>query len=47
MNKDVSGTTYAQTDNARQGVTGHNVRYVLAWGIFGIIVAFAAVVMVV
>jgi hypothetical protein len=28
---------------ARQGVTGHNVRYVLVWGIVGVIVAFAIV----
>ena len=27
---------------ARAGVTGHNVRYVLAWGIVGCIVLFAA-----
>jgi len=28
---------------ARQGVTGHNVRYVLVWGIGGVIVAFVIV----
>ncbi len=28
------------TMRARQGVTGHNVRYVLAFGILGIVVAF-------
>jgi hypothetical protein len=28
---------------ARQGVTGHNVRYVLAWGIAGVVVAFVVV----
>jgi hypothetical protein len=28
------------TDSARQGVTGHNVRYVLAFGLAGIIAIF-------
>jgi hypothetical protein len=28
------------TDEARQGVTGHNVRYVLATSIIAVIVAF-------
>jgi len=28
------------TPSARQGVTGHNVRYVLGFGIAGIVVAF-------
>lgn len=28
---------------ARQGVTGHNVRYVLGASIFGVIVAFVAI----
>jgi hypothetical protein len=31
------------TTEARQGVTGNNVRYVLAWGIGGVIVAFVIV----
>jgi hypothetical protein len=26
---------------ARQGVTGHNVRYVLAFGLVGVIILFA------
>lgn len=30
-------------DAARGGVTGHNVRYVLAFGLTGIIAAFAAI----
>jgi hypothetical protein len=30
-------------DEARAGVTGHNVRYVLAFGLAGAIVAFAIV----
>lgn len=41
---------YDQTDgvviseeDARGGVTGHNVRYVLAYGMIGIVVMFAAV----
>jgi hypothetical protein len=28
------------TTEARQGVTGHNVRYVLAFGIGGVVVTF-------
>ena len=28
---------------ARQGVTGHNVRYVLVWGIGGVVVAFVVI----
>ncbi|MGD0421580.1 MAG: hypothetical protein ABSA68_18695 [Xanthobacteraceae bacterium] len=31
------------TTEARQGVTGHNVRYVLVWGTVGVIVAFVIV----
>jgi TRAP-type C4-dicarboxylate transport system permease small subunit len=30
-------------DDARAGVTGHNVRYVLAFGLTGVIAAFAAI----
>ena len=30
-------------DDARGGVTGHNVRYVLGFGLTGVILAFAAV----
>jgi hypothetical protein len=29
------------TDEARQGVTGHNVRYVLVWGLGAVIAVFA------
>ena len=29
-----------QTTRVRQGVTGHNVRYVLGWGLTGVIAAF-------
>lgn len=35
--------TIVSTQQARQGVTGHNVRYVLGIGLIGIIVAFAVV----
>jgi len=28
-------------DEARQGVTGHGVRYVLFWGISGVVAVFA------
>jgi hypothetical protein len=34
--------TELPTDKARAGVTGHNVRYVLAFGLAGVVVAFAA-----
>lgn len=35
--------TVVPADAARQGVTGHNVRYVLGFGLAGIIVAFLVV----
>jgi uncharacterized BrkB/YihY/UPF0761 family membrane protein len=35
--------TVISDDAARGGVTGHNVRYVLAYGLTGIIAAFAAI----
>jgi hypothetical protein len=31
------------TQRARQGVTGHNVRYVLGFGLAGIVIAFALI----
>ena len=34
--------TVVTTQQARQGVTGHNVRYVLGFGLIAIIIAFAA-----
>jgi hypothetical protein len=34
-------------DDARQGVTGHNVRYVLGFGLLGAIAALAAVAVIV
>jgi hypothetical protein len=36
-------TPVLDTVAARQGVTGHNVRYVLLFGLVAVIVAFAAV----
>ena len=33
MNEDSSNRIEVTTDRARQGVTGHNVRYVLAIGL--------------
>jgi hypothetical protein len=32
--------TIEPTTKARAGVTGHNVRYVLAFGLVGVIIAF-------
>lgn len=34
--------TKLPTNKARAGVTGHNVRYVLGFGLASVIVAFAA-----
>lgn len=34
------GETVSENE-ARQGVTGHNVRYVLGFGILGVVVLFA------
>jgi hypothetical protein len=34
------------TNQARQGVTGHNVRYVLGFGLVGVVVAFAIIYLV-
>ena len=35
-------TIETTTNRARGGVTGHNVRYVLVFGVAGIIIAFIA-----
>ena len=35
--------TILPTDQARQGVTGHNVRYVLAFGLAGAVIGFMAI----
>jgi len=32
-----------RTDRARQGVTGHNVRYVLGFGIAAIVIVFGII----
>lgn len=32
-----------QTSRVRQGVTGHNLRYMLGWGLAGVVLAFAVV----
>jgi hypothetical protein len=37
------GTLVETAAEARSGVTGHGVRYVLAWGMLGVVVAFAVV----
>ncbi len=36
-----AGPEVVTTTQARQGVTGHNVRYVLVFGITGVIIVFA------
>jgi hypothetical protein len=38
-NSDTERPVRKATDAARQGVTGHNVRYVLFFGLLGIIIA--------
>jgi hypothetical protein len=35
--------TVLSTDQARQGVTGHNVRYVLGIGLTGAVIGFVAI----
>jgi hypothetical protein len=39
--EDLESETVVTEDEARQGVTGHGVRYVLTFGLLGIIFAFA------
>ncbi|MDP1702682.1 MAG: hypothetical protein Q8L53_17230 [Aestuariivirga sp.] len=39
--EDLEPETAMTTDRARQGVTGHGVRYVLVFGLLGIIFALA------
>ena len=36
-----SGRPVVSTNEARQGVTGHNVRYVLIFGLIAVVVGFA------
>lgn len=38
-----NGKTSVSMTEARQGVTGYNVRYVLLFGLLGVIAVFAAV----
>ena len=38
-----SGPNQENTERARAGVTGHNVRYVLIFGLLAVIIAFAIV----
>jgi hypothetical protein len=40
---DSEDRTVVSTQEAREGVTGHNVRYVLGIGLVAIIVAFAVI----
>jgi hypothetical protein len=40
---ELSDDSSAATNRARQGVTGHNVRYVLLLGLAGVIIAFIIV----
>jgi len=49
MTTDVEVSEHAEltTDQARQGETGHHVRYVLAIGIGLVVVSFALAVMIV
>jgi hypothetical protein len=38
---DASGRPVVTAKEARQGVTGHNVRYVLIFGLIAVVVGFA------
>lgn len=38
---ETDGAEVVDTTRARQGVTGHNVRYVLIFGIVGVVILFA------
>jgi hypothetical protein len=42
-NRATEPRTVVQTEQARQGVTGQNVRYVLGWGLAALIVAFGII----
>jgi hypothetical protein len=37
---------YLTADQVRQGVTGHNVRFVLSWGLAGATIALAATLLI-
>jgi hypothetical protein len=45
--EDLEPETVVTTDRARQGVTGHGASYVLAFGLIGIIFAFAMTLVVI
>ena len=46
MEKDKQGRPVLTTDEARQGVTGHNVRYVLAAGLSLALVAMVVLLVI-
>jgi hypothetical protein len=39
--RDGNRRTVLPAQQARQGVTGHNVRYVLGFGLIGVVIGFA------
>ena len=39
--RDSEHRTVLPAQQARQGVTGHNVRYVLGFGLIGVVIGFA------
>ena len=41
--REVEVPIVTSTDDARAGVTGHNVRYVLGFGLAGVVLAFLIV----
>jgi hypothetical protein len=41
VSRNESGAPEVNTTRARQGVTGHNVRYVLTFGLIGVVIVFA------
>lgn len=41
--RDSEPRTVVSTQQARQGATGQNVRYVLVWGLIAVVVAFAVI----
>ena len=43
MRDELSADASASANRVRQGVTGHNVRYVLVFGIAGVVLAFIVI----
>jgi hypothetical protein len=43
VDQNATQTSAVPARRARQGVTGHNVRYVLGFGLVGVVVAFLIV----